>query len=97
MEAILHKEGTSLTASVSGRLDTVSSPELEQKLAGELDGVTQLILDFSDLEYISSSGLRVLLQAKKGVNGGKVKVINANSDIMDVFEITGFDQILDIE
>ena len=88
--------GTSLTVTVSGRLDTLTAPALEQELKTSLDGVTQLVLDFKDLEYISSAGLRVLLGAHKAMKGNLI-VKNAKQTLMEVFDITGFADILTIE
>lgn len=88
--------GTSLTVTVSGRLDTLTAPALEQELKTSLDGVTQLVLDFKNLEYISSAGLRVLLGAHKAMKGNLI-VKNANQALMEVFDITGFADILTIE
>ena len=88
--------GTSLTVTVSGRLDTLTAPALEQELKTSLDGVTQLVLDFKDLEYISSAGLRVLLGAHKAMKGNLI-VKNATQTLMEVFDITGFADILTIE
>ena len=88
--------GTSLTVTVSGRLDTLTAPALEQELKTSLDGVTQLVLDFKDLEYISSAGLRVLLGTHKAMKGNLI-VKNANQALMEVFDITGFADILTIE
>lgn len=81
-----------------GRLDTVTSPELEGVIKEILPGLTELTLDFSNLEYISSAGLRVLLSAQKVMNQqGGMKVKNVNSTIMEIFEVTGFSDILTIE
>ncbi len=91
-------KGTSLTLSLEGRLDTSSSPELETVLKGSLDDVTELILDFEKLEYISSAGLRVLLAAQKRMNTqGTMKVVHVAEIIMEIFEVTGFSDILTIE
>lgn len=96
MEIIKTKKENTLQIALSGRLDTTTAPQLEEAL--ELDGVTELNFDFAKLEYISSAGLRVLLAAQKLMNKqGGMKVMNVNSDIMDVFEITGFSDILTIE
>lgn len=83
---------------LEGRLDTTTAPDLENELKGDMDGVTELILDFSKLEYISSAGLRVLLSAHKvmGRKGG-MKVTNVNEIVNEVFEVTGFSDILTIE
>ena len=83
---------------LEGRLDTTTAPELEKTLKESLDGVKELVLDFEDLEYISSAGLRVLLSAQKIMNKqGSMKLINVSSDIMEIFEVTGFSDILTIE
>ena len=84
--------------SLEGRLDTVTAPDLEKELKGSLDGVTELIMDFDKLEYISSAGLRVLLSAQKVMTRqGGMKVIHVNDMIMEIFEVTGFSDILTIE
>jgi len=86
-----------LTVALEGRLDTNTAPELEAALNAELDGVRELELDFAGLEYISSAGLRVLLSAQKQMNRqGEMKLKNVNETIMDVFEVTGFADILTI-
>jgi len=92
------QNGTTLTLALEGRLDTVTSPELEKELKASLDGVESLILDFSKLEYISSAGLRVLLSAHKTMSGkGGLKVTNVNEIVREVFDVTGFADILTIE
>ena len=92
------KDGAVLTLAVEGRLDTITAPELEAALGKELDGVEELIFDFSALEYISSAGLRVLLSAQKQMNGqGTMKVTGVGEVIMEIFEVTGFSDILTIE
>lgn len=98
MEILNTKVDNTLTLALTGRLDTVTAPELEAALAENLDGVEALVLDFSNLDYISSAGLRVLLSAQKRMNNqGSMKVTNINADIREVFEITGFCDILTIE
>ena len=83
---------------LSGRLDTTTSPELEQELNASLDGIEDLRLDFSDLEYISSAGLRVLLAAQKKMNKqGAMSISGVNDTIAEIFEITGFSDILTIK
>ncbi len=83
---------------LSGRLDTTTAPELDQELKISLDGVTTLTLDVKDLAYISSAGLRVLLSAQKLMNKqGKMKIRNVNETVYEIFEVTGFSDILDIE
>ena len=86
-----------LTLAVAGRLDTTTSRELSQELDNSLDGINELVFDFKNLTYISSSGLRVLLSAQKTMNKqGSMKVINVGEEIMEIFEITGFTDILNI-
>ena len=83
---------------LEGRLDTVTAPELEKELKESLDGITDLTLDFENLEYISSAGLRVLLSAHKIMSArGSMKIVNVNEIIQEVFEVTGFTDILTIE
>ena len=90
--------GSALTIELIGRLDTTTAPELEAVVTGELDGVENLIFDIKELEYVSSAGLRVFLAAQKKMNKqGSMKLINVNDVIMDVFDITGFSDILTIE
>ncbi len=90
-------EGKVLHVAIEGRLDTTTAPALEEELQNSLEGLEELDFDFSALEYISSAGLRVLLSAQKIMNKqGKMQISNVNSDIMDVFEITGFTDILTI-
>lgn len=84
--------------SLEGRLDTVTAPSLENELKEALPGVSALILDFEKLEYISSAGLRVLLSAHKSMAGhGSMKLVHVDSAIMEIFEVTGFSEILTIE
>ena len=83
---------------LAGRLDTITSPDFEKELKETLPDVTDLVLDFSDLEYISSAGLRVLLSAQKTMTKqGGMKLIHVNDTIMEIFEVTGFSDILTIE
>ena len=90
--------GTELTVALEGRLDTVTAPELEAELKASLEGVTALVIDFAALEYISSAGLRVLLSAQKIMNKqGEMKVTHVNETVMEIFEVTGFSDILTIE
>ena len=91
-------EGSKLTLALSGRLDTTTAPELEEFVQSSLAGVIDLVLDLSNLEYISSAGLRVLLSAQKIMNKqGSMVVTGANEIVMEVFEVTGFDEILTLE
>ena len=89
---------STLVLALEGRLDTVTAPELESELKDSLDGVTALTLDFAGLEYISSAGLRVLLSTQKTMaKKGEMKVTHVNETIMEIFEVTGFSDILTIE
>ncbi len=91
-------EGNKLVVKVAGRMDSVSAPELETALNDSLDGVEELVFDFSDLEYISSAGLRVLLTSyKKMSSQGTMKIININDIIREIFEVTGFAEIFTVE
>lgn len=87
-----------LTITLEGRLDTVTAPSLEEELKASLEGIKELVLDFQALEYISSAGLRVLLMAQKTMNKqGSMVIRNVNETIAEVFEITGFADMLTIE
>ncbi|MBQ1535790.1 MAG: STAS domain-containing protein [Ruminococcus sp.] len=100
MNIAFNRNDTELTVILEGRLDTLSSPELEEKLEPELENDTEkLIFDLSGLEYISSAGLRVLLSATKEMdsNGGEMTVTNVRGEIMEVFEVTGFSDFLNIQ
>ena len=88
----------SATLIVSGRLDTQTAPELEKELDSVLADIKELIFDFANLEYVSSAGLRVILKAQKAMNAqGSMKLTGVNDSIMEVFDITGFLDILTIE
>ena len=90
--------GEALTLIVSGRLDTQTAPELENELDAVLPGIKELTFDMSALEYVSSAGLRVILKAQKAMNAqGSMKLTGVNDSIMEVFDITGFLDILTIE
>ena len=92
------QNGTALTVALEGRLDTTTAPDLEKALRYSLNGVTNLTLDFTRLEYISSAGLRVLLSTHKAMAGkGGMKVTHVNEIVNEVFEVTGFADILTIE
>ena len=98
MKISKEKIETKLTVTPKGRLDTTTAPELSDALKDSLDGVTELIMDLKGLEYISSAGLRVLLSAQKVMDKqGKMIVRNANDSIKEIFEVTGFSEILTIE
>ena len=87
-----------LTIALEGRLDTMTAPELEKTFKESLDGADTLIMDLSKLDYVSSAGLRVLLSVHKALhNKGRMKVVNPNEIVREVFEVTGFDNILTIE
>ena len=92
------QNGTSLEIALEGRLDTMTAPELEKELDASLDAADTLTLDFANLAYISSAGLRVLLSAHKKMSGkGGMKVVNVNEIVAEVFAVTGFADILTIE
>ena len=87
-----------ITLIVSGRLDTQTAPELEKELDSILSGLKELTFDMTNLEYVSSAGLRVILKAQKAMNAqGSMKLTGVNDSIMEVFDITGFLDILTIE
>lgn len=91
-------EGEKLTVAVSGRLDTTTAPDLEEALKESMDEISELVIDFTGTEYISSAGLRVLLSAQKTMNKqGSMVVTGVNDVIMEIFEVTGFVDILDIQ
>lgn len=99
-ELIIEKiqNGTQLVIKLSGRLDTITAPDLEAELKKSLEGITDLVFDLAQLDYVSSAGLRTLLMAQKTMNRlGKMKVINANEDVYEIFDITGFTDIFTIE
>ena len=98
MEIIKTLNGDALNIALEGRLDTSTAPNLEAELKSSLDGITNLVLDFNKLEYISSAGLRVVLSAQKTMSKqGEMKLVGVNEEVMEVFEITGFVDILTIE
>lgn len=91
-------EEKKLTIALAGRLDTTTAPKLETELKQNISGVEELVLDLAALEYLSSAGLRVLLSAQKAMNRqGSMVVRNANEIIMEIFEVTGFVDVLTIE
>lgn len=91
-------DGAKLTIALSGRLDTITAPQLEADLKNSLPGVKHLVLDFAELAYLSSAGLRVLLGAQKQMNKqGDMLLRNVNDTISEIFEVTGFADILTIE
>ena len=98
MKITKKQDGSALVIALEGRLDTTTAPELEAELKTCLDGITDLTLDLTNLDYISSAGLRVLLSAHKTMmKQGQMKVTNASEIVREVFEVTGFCDILNIE
>ncbi len=98
MNIIKNKDGNKLSLALEGRLDTTTAPQLEAELKASMDAITELNLDFEKLEYLSSAGLRVLLAAQKVMNKqGKMVIRHVNDTIHEVFEVTGFIDILTIE
>ena len=99
MNILKKAKGDALTITLEGRLDTTTSPQLDDELDASLDDVKDLTLDFHELRYISSAGLRVLLRAQKKMNQkqGKMRVTGVSDSIQEIFEITGFSDILTIE
>ena len=90
--------GSELTLALNGRLDTTTAPELEAVIKDSIAGITNLVMDFAELEYLSSAGLRVILSTQKTMNKqGEMVIRNVNETINEVFEITGFIDILTIE
>ena len=91
-------DGSQLTITLEGRLDTTTAPALETELKASLEGITDLGFDLAELAYVSSAGLRVLLSAQKTMNKqGKMIIRNVRPEIMEIFEVTGFVDILTIE
>ena len=98
MTIVKKENGSALELVLEGRLDTVTAPMLEQTLKDSLNGVEKLTLDFEKLDYISSAGLRVLLSAQTIMNRqGEMKLVHVNEIIMEIFEVTGFADILTVE
>lgn len=98
MNIIKDKNGEKLSITLEGRLDTTTAPQLEAELKREISGVESLTFDFEKLEYLSSAGLRVILSAQKVMNRqDEMKIKNVNETIMEIFEVTGFSDILTIE
>lgn len=98
MKMNYNREAEKLTVAIEGRLDTTTAPEFEKAIGEIIGGVSELVLDMNNLEYVSSAGLRVILRTQKVMcNQGKMKLIGVNESVMEVFEITGFADILAIE
>ena len=97
-DTIFEKQGSTLIVKPRGRLDLVSSPTLEKDLKEHMDGVQEIIMDFTDVEYLSSGGLRVLLSTEQQLenNGGNMTVIHANDYILEVFELVGFMDVIKV-
>jgi len=92
------QDGSKLTLTFEGRLDSSSAPHLEMEIKADLGDITELVMDFAELVYLSSAGLRVILAAQKRMNTqGKMVIVKVNETIMEIFEVTGFTDILTIE
>ena len=98
MKIEINITGEALNIAIEGRLDTTTAPELEASLKESFEGLEKLVLDFAALDYLSSAGLRVLLAAQKTMNKqGEMVVRNVNETISEIFEVTGFSDVLTIE
>ena len=99
MEVKFNKQDSTLTVAISGNIDTVTAPELNSKLQENISGIKDLVLDFAAVDYISSAGLRVVMIANQNMEecDGELTIRNVNDDVMEVFEMTGFADILVIE
>ena len=99
MEVKFNKQDSTLTVVISGNIDTVTAPELDSQLQENISGIKELVLDFAAVDYISSAGLRVVLMANQQMEDvdGNMSVKNVNEDVRDVFEMTGFDSLLNLE
>lgn len=98
MNIIKNRTDDKLVVALEGRLDTMTAPELENDIKPALDGVKELTFDMAKLDYISSAGIRIILAFQKIMSKqGSMKIINANEMVMEIFEVTGFSEILNIE
>ena len=99
MNVTSSKNEKQLTVSIQGSVDTVTAPELDKYLQENLDGINDLVFDFSAVDYISSAGLRVIMMANQSMEecDGSLTIRNVNEDVMEVFEMTGFDSLLNFE
>ena len=98
MQISTEKENSKLTVTVSGRIDTVTAPELGKYALDHMEGITEMALDLADVEYVSSAGLRALLQIHKDMSKqGKLKLLNINTAVKEIFDMTGFSRIFTIE
>ena len=97
-ETSIEKQGNTLKVKPAGRLDLITAPELEKELQAHMDGVRDITMDFTNVDYISSGGLRVLLALEKQLeqNDGGLTVINANEDIIKIFELVGFTDVVTV-
>lgn len=92
------KDNNKLTVSVEGKIDTKTAPELEKYVLESLEGISELAIDFKKVTYISSAGLRALLQIQKQIKQqGSMKILNVSENVMDIFEMIGFSNIFTIE
>lgn len=97
MEITTTKNGSSLILDIVGRIDTITAPILEKSLKSQWQDIQDLTLNFAEVQYISSAGLRVILEAEKQMRQqGKMTLCNVNEDVMEVFTMTGFDELLTI-
>lgn len=98
MNITKERDGNSMILTLEGRLDTTTAPQLEEIISKELDGIESVTMDFKQLDYLSSAGLRVILAAQKKMNKqGEMVIRHVNETIMEVFEVTGFSGILNIK
>ena len=98
MQIVKTQQDATLTLALEGRLDTLTSSQLDAEIQGKLDGITCLVFDFAKLAYISSAGLRILLAAQKIMNKqGSMVIKNAGPEIREIFDVTGFSDILTLE
>ena len=99
MKLTMTKEAQTLTVAIDGSIDTVTSPELEKQLGEHWGGISKLILDFGEVSYISSAGLRVMMTADQHMEetNGNMTIRRVSDDVREVFEMTGFDELLDLE
>ena len=98
IETTYTKQDSILTILPSGRLDSLSSPELERDLARHLDGVQDIIMDLASVEYVSSGGIRMMLATEQLLekHGGKLKVLHVNPYILEVFDMVGFTDVIEV-
>lgn len=98
MQIATEKENSKLTLTVSGRIDTVTAPELEKFALEHMEGITEMVLDLADVKYVSSAGLRALLQINKDMSKqGKLKLLNIRPSAKEIFDMVGFSRIFTIE